>query len=109
MLPNMGCVLRDIRCAFRMMARNAAFTAATVLTLALSIGANTAIFTVADALLLRPFPYRDPGQLVHIHAKDQARDAGTTLLRYETVRDHNRSFEGVAVWTNDTLNLTGDG
>src|SRR6185437_17034973 len=81
MLCNMDFVLRNIRYAFRMMARNAGFTAAAIFTLALGIGANTAIFTVADALLLRPFPYRDPAQLVHVHIKDQAKDYGTTLLR----------------------------
>jgi putative ABC transport system permease protein len=92
-----------------MMIKSPGFTAATVLTLALGIGANTAIFTVANALLLRPFPYRDPARIVSIEAKDQAKDYGTTLVRYETARDHNRSFEGVAVWANDNLNLAGDG
>lgn len=91
------------------MTKSPGFTAATVLTLALGIGANTAIFTVANALLLRPFPYRDPAQIVSIDAKDQAKSFGITLLRYETVRDRNRSFEGVAVWANDNLNLTGGG
>ena len=91
------------------MIKSPGFTAATVLTLALGIGANTAIFTVANALLLRPFPYRDPTRIISIGTKDQAKDYGTTLVRYETVRDRNRSFEGVAVWANDDLNLAGDG
>lgn len=105
----MRLVLRNLRFAIRMMTKSPGFTAATVLTLALGIGANTAIFTVANALLLRPFPYRDPAQIVSIDAKDQAKSFGITLLRYETVRDRNRSFEGVAVWANDNLNLTGGG
>lgn len=92
-----------------MMMKSPGFTAAIVLTLALGIGANAAIFTVANAVLLRPFPYRDPAQIVSIHAKDQTKDFGTTLLRYETERDRTRSFEGVAVWANDNLNLTEDG
>jgi putative ABC transport system permease protein len=109
MLGNMQSLLRNLRFAFRMMMKSPGFTAAIVLTLALGIGANAAIFTVANAILLRPFPYRDPAQIISIHAKDQVKDFGTTLLRFETVRDRNRSFEGVAVWANDNLNLTGDG
>jgi putative ABC transport system permease protein len=109
MLGTMQSFLRNLRFAFRMMAKSPGFTAAILFTLALGIGANAAIFTVANAVLLRPFPYRDPSQIVSIHAKDQAKDFGTTLLRYETVRDRSRSFEGVAVWANDSLNLTGDG
>jgi putative ABC transport system permease protein len=108
MLGNMQSPLRNLRFALRMMMKSPAFTAAIVITLALGIGANAAIFTVANAVLLRPFPYRDPAQIISIHAKDQTKDFGTTLLRYETVRDRNRSFEGVAVWANDNLNLTGD-
>jgi putative ABC transport system permease protein len=92
-----------------MLARTPGITLAILLTLALAIGANTAIFTVTNALLLRPFPYRDPAQLVTVQAKDKDKDFGTTLLRYETVRDQNRSFESVAVWASDNLNLTGVG
>jgi putative ABC transport system permease protein len=92
-----------------MLSRNWGFTLIAILTLALGIGANTAIFTVTNALLLRPFPYSDPQQLVTIDAKDRAKDFGVTLLRYELVRDHNQSFQAVAVWANDNLNLTGHG
>src|SRR6202035_1990164 len=80
-----------------------------VLTLALGIGANTAIFTVTNALLLRPFPYHDPHQLVSVTEKDKTKDRSGTLLRYELVRDANQSFQSVAVWTNDNLNLIGSG
>jgi len=92
-----------------MLARTPGVTLAILLTLALSIGANTAIFTVTNALLLRPFPYRDPGRLVTTQTRDKDRDFGTTLVRYEMVRDQNRSFDAVAVWTNDNLNLSGNG
>jgi putative ABC transport system permease protein len=92
-----------------MLGKNPGFTFATMITLALGIGANTAIFTVTSALLLRPFPYRNPDQLVSLTAKDKAKDFGGTLLRYELVRDFNQSFESVAVWVNDNLNLTGSG
>jgi hypothetical protein len=101
--------LRNLRFASRMMMKSPGFTAAVVLTLALGIGANAAIFTVISALLLRPFPYRDPARLVSIEVRDQTKDRGVNLIRYENLRDHAQSFAGIAAWANDTLNLTGDG
>jgi predicted permease len=105
----MPLLFRNLQFGARMLARTPGLTAAIILTLALAIGANTAIFTVTNALLLRPFPYRDPAQLVTIRTSDKDKEFGTTLVRYETVRDQNRSFEAVAVWANDNLNLTGIG
>ncbi len=92
-----------------MLGKNPGFSLAAIFTLALGIGANTAIFTVTNALLLRPFPYRDPQQLVSVDVQDKTKVNGITLLRYELVRDRNRSFQSVAVWTNDNANLTGHG
>jgi putative ABC transport system permease protein len=105
----MQSLLRNLRFGVRMLIKNPGFTLATILTLALGIGANTAIFTVTSALLLRPFPYRDPEQLVSLTEKDQTKNREVNLLRYELVRDANRSFQSVAVWANDDLNLTGSG
>lgn len=105
----MRLLLRDLRFGVRTLAKTPLFTLAVVLTLALGIGANTAIFTVTNALLLRPFPFHDPEQIVSITSKDATKDHGGTLLRYELVRDYSRSFETVAVWTSDNLNLTGSG
>jgi putative ABC transport system permease protein len=105
----MQTLLRNLRFGVRMLGKNPGFAVSTILTLALGIGANTAIFTVTSALLLRPFPFHDPEQLVSVSAKDQTKDFGGTLGRYELVRDANQSFQSVAVWTNDNLNLTGAG
>jgi putative ABC transport system permease protein len=105
----MQTLLRNLRFAVRMLGKNPGFTLAMIVTLAVGIAANTAIFTVTSALLLRPFPYREPAQLVSVTAKDQTKDRSGTLLRYELVGDANRSFESVAVWANDNLNLTGSG
>jgi putative ABC transport system permease protein len=105
----MRLLLRDIRFGARTLAKSPLFTLAALLTLALGIGANTAIFTVTDALLLRPFPYRDADQLVNIVSKDNAKDNGGTLVRYELIRDNARSFEAFAVWASDNLNLSGSG
>ena len=102
-------LIRDLRFGARMLARDAGFTAVAVLTLALVIGANTAIFSVTSAMLLRPFPYRQPQQLVSLSVKDDATEHGGTLLRYELLRDKVRTFAGVAAWTNDNLNLSGVG
>jgi len=99
----------DLRFGARMLAKNPAFTLAAIAVLAFGIGANTAIFTVANALLLRPFPYPSPEQLVSLTVKDKTTDLGGTLLRYELLRDHSQSFESIAAWTDDNLNLTGKG
>jgi putative ABC transport system permease protein len=109
MLSSMQALPRNLRFAFRTLVKSPGFAAATVLTLALGIGANSAIFTVANALLLRPFPYRDPAQLVSVQTRDQTKDRPSNLMRYEGLRDRSRSFEQVAVWTSDNLNLTGGG
>ncbi len=105
----MQSLLRNLRFGARVLGKSPGFTATVILTLALGIGLNTAIFTVPNALLLRPFPFHDPGQLVTIGDKDESKGFTGTLLRYELVRDLNRSFQSVAVWANDNLNLTGNG
>jgi len=101
--------LRNLRFGLRVLGKSPGFTAITILTLALGIGANTAIFTVTNALLLRPFPFHEPEQLVNITVKDKSTDFGLTLQRYELTRDFNRSFQSVAVMTFDNLNLAGNG
>lgn len=105
----MRLLLANLRYGIRILIKSPGFAVTTIATLALAIGANTAIFTVANALLLRPFPYRDPAQLVTITAHNKTMDYGGTLMRYELLRDQSRSFESVAVWTNDNLNLSGNG
>src|ERR1700692_322450 len=83
----MQTLLRNLRFALRMMSTNRGLTTAAVLTLALGIGANSAIFTVTTALLLKPFPYSDPQQLVSVEVRDQTKERGLNLIRYETVHD----------------------
>jgi putative ABC transport system permease protein len=105
----MQSLLADLRFGARMLAKSPGFTLAAIVTLALGIGANVAIFTVTSALLLRPFPYQQPQQLVSLDARNKTTDFTGTLTRYELVRDRNQSFESVAAWADDNLNLTGHG
>jgi putative ABC transport system permease protein len=97
----------DLKYAIRMLAKSPGFTLIAILTLALGIGANTAIFTVANALLLRPLPFGDPARLVRIETR---RQGGYLSFPYFTLlSDHNRSFEGVAAYGEESFNLTGHG
>jgi putative ABC transport system permease protein len=99
----------DIRFGARMLCKNPAFTLAAVLSLALGIGGNVAIFSITSALLLRPFPYAQPQQLVDVEPHADGSDQPMNLIRYESIRDRNQSFSGVAVYANDNFNLTGHG
>ena len=101
--------MRDLRFGARRLASSPGLTIVAILTLAVAIGTNVAIFSVMSALLLRPFPYRQPERLVNIQVKDETTDHGGTLLRYELLRDRARAFESIAAWANDDFNLTGVG
>ena len=102
---------QDLRYALRVMLKNPGFTLAAMLTLALGIGGNTAIFTVTNAALLKSLPYEDPGKLVFLDTQRQRdkQSGGFSLNRYDMVRDHNRSFSGLAVFARDSFNFTGHG
>jgi predicted permease len=103
----MPTLLRDLRFGLRMLRRNPGFTAAAVLTLALAIAANTAIFSVTSALLLRPFPYADPQHLISVNLEDSGPRPGN-LIRFDLLRERARTFT-LAAFTTDNLNLTGAG
>src|SRR5580704_2699085 len=99
----------DIRYAVRMLRKTPAFTAVAVITLALGIGANTAIFTVVNKLLLRPLPYADPSRLALLFADRRGELQGYSYLRYNLLSQRSHAFSGVAAFASDTFNLTGRG
>jgi putative ABC transport system permease protein len=107
----MGTLLKDVRYAARVLRKSPGFTAVAVIAVALGVGANTAIFSVVNAVLLKPLPYRDPGQLVlilHNYPKLDLK-APTSAAGYAYYRDHNQSFSDVAAFSPSSLNLTGEG
>jgi putative ABC transport system permease protein len=96
----MNALLQDLRYGLRMLAKNPGFTAVAVLTLALGIGANSAIFTMLDALLLRPLPVANPERLVQLQIKSpQGFETGFSYPDYQDLRQQVKSFSGVAVYS----------
>jgi predicted permease len=87
---------QDLRHSFRGMRRDAGFTAFTVLIAGLGIGASSTVFSVVNAMLLRPLPFRDPGRLVWISNGDHWT---TQAEHYSDLRELNRSFSDLAGWS----------
>jgi putative ABC transport system permease protein len=102
---------QDIRYGIRLFRKNPGFTAAAVITLALGIGANTAIFSVVNAVLVRPLPYRDAGRLVMLWSTEPKKGwrGQASPLDFVTWRQESRSFESLAAIRPSSVNLTGRG
>ncbi|MBA3892155.1 MAG: ABC transporter permease [Gemmatimonadales bacterium] len=108
----MDTLLQDLRYSLRRLAKSPAFTAIVVLTLALGIGANTAIFSAVNAVLLRPLPYHDPHRLVtieHLYPSLDGMEAPVSVPGFLDYEKKGRSFESMAVQTGWQANLTGVG
>src|ERR1017187_2264251 len=91
---------RDLRYGLRMLGKNPGFTAVAVLTLALGIGANATVFTVAEAALLRSWPAKSPERLVKIIATTpQGRDDSFSYPDYQDLSEQCRSLEGIVAWS----------
>jgi predicted permease len=111
-LPFLETFLQDVRYALRMLRKSPGFTAVAVLTLALGIGANTAIFSVVYAVLLKPLPYAKPEQLFNVfEAKPQegVKGTGWSYPNFAEIREHNGIFSDMAGAQEHQLTLTGHG
>jgi len=103
-------LLQDLKFGIRTMVGSPGFTLVALATIALGIGANTAIFSVVNTVLLRPLPYQDPARLVVLWEKqEQINQESPSLPDFIDWRDRDQSFEQMAVARRDNVNLTGTG
>ena len=110
-------VLADVRMALRRMRKNPGFAATVLLTLAIGIGANTAVFTVIDSVLIKPLPYPDSDKIVSLWLDAPgagglagfSNGLGLSASMYLTFARHNRTFQSLGVWVPRTANITGAG
>src|SRR5579863_3418708 len=109
--------MNDLKFALRQLLKNPGFTTVAVLTLALGIGANTAIFQLVDAIRLRTLPVKRPQELALIQIADMNGARGNFNSAYpsltnplwERIRDQQQAFSGTAAWCSDDFNLSAAG
>jgi putative ABC transport system permease protein len=106
-LPGIETTLRDVRHGLRVWARSPGFTAVALTSLALGIGANTAIFSIVNSLVLRPLPVRDPQQLVQIQRTAALRSLSNPI--WEALRSRPDLFAHAAAWGTTTFNMADGG
>ena len=109
-------IWQDLRYGLRMLVKSPGFTCVAVLTLALGIGANTAIFQLLDAVRLRPLPVEAPQELAEVRLADMkgarggiGRSPSVTNPIWEQIRDHQQAFSGIFAWGTDSVNLAPGG
>jgi putative ABC transport system permease protein len=106
----MDTLLQDIRYAVRKLLRAPGFALVAVATLALAIGATTAVFSIVNGVLLQPLPYADPSRIVSVSSAGRSGESVyMSALDYIDYRDGSRSFESMAQYTRGSVNLTGSG
>ena len=112
MTPMLQTLAQDLRYAVRSFTKTRGFTAAAILSLALGVGANTAIFSVASALLLRPLPYADPDRIVILWNRSPGlgiTEDWFSTAQYFDIKTTTQQFEQVAIAIGANANLTSDG
>src|SRR5262252_5637993 len=105
----MRCMWHDLRLAFRNLRQRPGFSLVIIVTLALAIGANTAIFSVVNAVLLSPLPYRQPAQLVVLWGRNAQKNLTQQPVAYANFRDwrsQNQTFEQLAAVRAELFTLT---
>lgn len=101
---------QDLRYSLRMLRKSPGFTVVAILTLALGIGANSAIFSVVNAVLLRPLPYPDANRLVFLGEwSEQIPEMSISMANFNDWRSQNKVFENMVAYQNDNAVLTGKG
>ncbi|MGI8960724.1 MAG: ABC transporter permease [Bryobacteraceae bacterium] len=106
----MGSFTDQLKHVFRRLGRAPLFTAITLVTLAVGIGSNSAIFSVVRGILLKPLPYPNPDQLVGVWESAPGlgwKDVNASPATYFTFREENRTFEDIGLWRGDSLSVTG--
>jgi putative ABC transport system permease protein len=104
-------VVQDLRYGLRTLRKNPGFTAVAVLTLALGVGANSAIFSVVNAVVLRPLPYREPDRLVTVWESSARSELSRIIVspaNYLDWREQSRAFEELGAYTEDFSNISED-
>ncbi|HEX4949195.1 MAG TPA: ABC transporter permease [Blastocatellia bacterium] len=102
-------IWQDLRYGVRMLLQRPGFTAVAILTLALGIGANTALFSVVNAVLLRPLPYNEPDRLVILWEQSRTMETTLAYLNFVDLRARNQTLEKLTAFRRDNFNLTGAG
>src|SRR6188508_2566050 len=108
----MNGLIQDLRYAVRAFARNPGFTAAALLSVAIGVGANTSIFSVVSALLLRPLPYQDADRLAILWNRSPGlgiTEDWFSTAQYFDIRNGHTGLDSVAIAIGGNFNLTGDG
>src|SRR5690242_18078342 len=108
----MSTLIQDLRYSLRMLMKRPGFTVIALFTLALGIGANTAVFSVVNAVLLRPLPYPQAEQLVYVweaSRSDPSDQGSVSPHNFTDLRDRNQSFAAQFAFRYTSLALTGDG
>ena len=103
---------KDLGYGFRTLRKNPGFAILSILTLTLGIGANSAIFSLIDGIILRPLPYKEPDRLVRLiqaNKKIGLDTWGISQADYAAYRDQSKSFQGIALYVRNGVTLSGDG
>src|SRR6266436_1916892 len=105
----MGTIFQNFRFALRLLRKSPGFTIVAMLTLALGIGANTAIFSVVYATLLAPMPYPNPDQLVMVWSKINGNNNGVSAGDFLDWKNQNKLFQNMIAWTGGSFSLSTGG